>query len=240
MRGLAVLLVSVGMSAAAAAQQGLPQRTIDISLHEPADGRAFVINLPAGIAVDSCLIEGAQTSVQGLRHQIHHRPITRNIFDVPTGKDARALTVLIWCRGYQAQLLDVPSIQTSDYRATLSAAALRTVKVTGRIQPDPVVSLSGKELHVTYDSLWVCRVLGGSECFFAVAMIAAAPIGADGSFAVEMPDVMSDPVLVKLRYISGFRLLIGATSDSSNLVRLSPGLPLQSSYPDPIVFNIIK
>jgi len=239
MRGLAVLLVSVGMSAAAAAQQGLPQRSIDISLHEPADGRAFVVNLPAAIAVDSCQVEGAQTSAQGLRHQIHHRPITRNIFDIPMGKDVRALTALIWCRGYQAQLLAVSSIVTSDYRATLSPAPLQRVTVRGRIQSDAAVSLSGRELHVAYDATWMCRVLGGSDCFFAVATIATAPIGADGSFAVEMPDVLSDPVLVSLRYISGYRVFVRAP-DSSNSLRLSPGLPLQASYPDPIAFSIIK
>ena len=81
----------------------------------------------------------------------------------------------------------------------------------------------------------------GRSVSIAIATIATAPIGADGSFAVEMPDVMSDPVLVKLRYISGFRVFIPAPSDSSDHhIRLSPGLPLQSSYSDPIVFSIIK
>lgn len=233
MRVLALLLLSLPGGA-----HQLPAVSIPINLHD--DGRPFVVTLPATIPADTCQVHGAQELANGTRHQMYHRVLGSQTLAIATGRDARSMRAVIWCKGHRVQLIDVPALNASTYQATLAPPPLRSLKVSGRIQPATGVNVAGRELSVRYADLWTCHLSGGSECFFGVREIATTRIAADGSFAFELSDLASDPVARTLRMVTSVRLSIAAETSGADPLPLEPDIEFAAAYPVPFVLTVVK
>ena len=162
MRRLALLtLIVVCAPVAGAAQQGLPAISIPLAL--PVDGRPFVVKLPDAVSADRCVVHSQQTGPAGGFGGALFKPVDRHTIEIPTGKGFLTLKAVVWCRGYQTAIIDVPSLETSSFQTTSTLRPQSTLRVTGRIQSDPGIDLTGQELEVGFDAPWQC--FGSSECF---------------------------------------------------------------------------
>jgi len=237
MRRLALLtLIVVCAPVAGAAQQGLPAISIPLAL--PVDGRPFVVELPDAVSADRCVVHSQQTGPAGGFGGALFKPVDRHTIEIPTGKGFLTLKAVVWCRGYQTAIIDVPSLETSSFQTTLTLRPQSTLRVTGRIQSDPGIDLTGQELEVGFDAPWQC--FGSSECFSSLTPIASVRIAAGGAFVFDVPDVLADPIVRRSQYRGGFSMSVNAAAISATAIRLGPPVPVAASYSDPIVLTIIR
>jgi hypothetical protein len=236
MRNLLPLFLIV--SAPLAGQQGLPANSIPITLPLMGDGRPFVVKLPDAVSAEKCFVTSQQTGPAGGFSGTVSTPVDRRTIEIPTGKTFRTLKAIVWCRGYQTVTIDVPSLATSSFQATLILRPQSTLRITGRIQSGAGADLSGQELQVGFDAPWQC--FEAPDCFFSPIPIASARISAGGAFVFDVPDVLTDPIVRTSAYRGSFSMSVNAPSISPATIRLGPAVPVASSYPDSIVLSVIK
>lgn len=163
-------------------------------------------------------------------------PVGRRTIEIPTGRTFRALKAVVWCRGYQTASINVPSLESSSFQATLTLTPQSTLRLTGRIQAAAGGDVTGRELQVGYDAPWQC--FGSSDCFFTLIPVASARITAGGAFVVDVPDVLADPFVRVSAYRGRFSLSVSGPDPAIAPTRLTPSLDVASSYPEPFVLSV--
>jgi hypothetical protein len=163
---------------------------------------------------------------------------------------ATALRVIVFYSGYQFVFLDVPSLAESR-KKTIDLIPLSMLTLRGR-----VAQSSGGRVEISYDMSQLAMhyffqapygsKIGGSGGSFPSSPIPVAQttITPDGSFAVAIPDFLSDPLVAQSGLIGEFTFFerTGPTKGYSLSVTGTPGrmwkgLVPMKSYPAEIVLN---
>jgi hypothetical protein len=110
-------------------------------------------------------------------------------------------------------LLDIPVVETSGYEQTVSIAALKSIPVTGHVQPSADgVNLRGANVAAVYQARWLCGFFHEQDCLVPQWEVATASVGDDGSVRLMVPDFAADPVVTRW-----------ATATESGLGPFGPG-----------------
>jgi hypothetical protein len=104
----------------------------------------------------------------------------------------------VWCPGTGMGFIDVPALESSDYKHTLSLVPLTPIPLAGRALPSSDgVSLANAELRLYYNAGWLCAYFNLADCLVPSWQIATGQIAADGSFRVMVPDFAADRAMAR-------------------------------------------
>jgi hypothetical protein len=164
------------------------------------------------------------------------------------GAPASSLRIVVYCPGYRFAWVEIPSLDGASANGiAIDLVPLGTLPFRGRVNLQSASSRSPITLHVEYDASMMVfnyfyKDFRGAGSFMSSRLeFATTTLGADGSFAVEIPDLLNDPAAARAPGTFTFFARTGLTT--GHRVRpvgaASPwkGLTLQSSYPGEIVFE---
>jgi len=162
--------------------------------------RPFVVRFPPGIAISDCQNEVQQIgSFGGVTASLQLSRVAENVYSIPLGYEGqqpRALKAVFWCKGRGFATLDVPSLETSRWDATIEPPSIKMLVISGRVLAAPNgASLVGLDVTVVYNADWLCGFFNLPDCGVPQFKLAAARIGADGRFSFSVPDIQADPVV---------------------------------------------
>ena len=124
------------------------------------------------------------------------------------GKAAASLKAYAYAPGFGFTFVTLDLTQGPSSRTVeLRFQRLGTVRLTGRVAVREGQSLDGLRVLAAYDHPWHCEFFGLIDCLSAIGKpFASAPIAADGSFVLALPDFARDPGLTSFQYKGEFSL----------------------------------
>jgi hypothetical protein len=160
--------------------------------------RPFVVRFPPGIAISDC-----QNYVQqvggfgGVTARLELSRVAEGVHSIPVGLEGhqpRSLKAVFWCKGRGFATLDVPSLETSSWDATIDLPPIKTLMISGRVLAAPNgASLAGLEMTVFYHADWMCGFFNLADCGVPSFKLATARIATGGKFSFAVPDLHADP-----------------------------------------------
>jgi hypothetical protein len=166
---------------------------------------------------------------------------------------ARSLRLVVYCRGYQFALIDVPNLaDPASRKVTIDLVPLGLVPLPGRTILPVGENASQFTLEVEYDASMLAlgyfmRGIGNSGGSFPSSntSVATAKVQSDGSFTVMVPDFLNDPAVAAMSsrgtlHFSahgGRKSYLLVTEDSTG--PMSRGLPIAKSYETGIVLQVL-
>jgi hypothetical protein len=170
--------------------------------------------------------------------------------DIPIGltlpqneQRATALKAVVFCRGYRLAFVNVPSLaRVPSKRTVVDLVPLDSVALAGRVDLPEGENPDDLRLEVHYDiTLLAMSYFEQMEGISGGGMkVAATMLAANGSFTATVPDFANDPALKGYgRLHFGIRSMTQRQGVSKRPeIRPRDGIPVASSYPDPIALEL--
>jgi hypothetical protein len=166
------------------------------------DGREFVVRLtPAAPSISTCHVVSFQTGpFGGYGGNFSVSDLDRGALRIRTGvggQPAATLKIAIWCRGRAMATLNISSLPSSTFEATVTLTPLAEQPMTGHLLPSTDgVSLTGATLHAYYNAPWLCGFFGLPDCMVPQWEVAVERIRMDRTFRLMVPDFAHDPIVL--------------------------------------------
>ena len=170
---------------------------------------------------------------------------------VVKGITATSLKAIVYVPGCQIVTIDVSGLARSRHEFSFQCTSLPTLTLRGKIVPAGAITEPSAIVDVQYVASWSFRFFGIEDGSPAMFRIATVPLQTGSTFRAELPDFSKDPVCNADRASqpdTGFSFTARNSKTWNILGRLAPpnarwsfdNLPIQSDYPEEVVFTLHK
>jgi hypothetical protein len=171
-------------------------------------------------------------------------------YEIPTiveGKAATEIRMIVYASGCEIQQFVVPLAEHSRVSQEFPCQPVETVKLSGKIVPNELVSDNNAELVVTYMAYWAHGFYGIVDGAVTEFQIATVSPDANGTFQVDLPYFTVDAVASSSERRASFRLMLRDSKTWNHIASLEPekqelrlqehALRIRSHYPDDLIFT---
>lgn len=173
-------------------------------------------------------------------------------YSIPTtveGKSANSLKAIIYSLGCKFVTVDVPTLSASSRKTDFRCKPLSTISLSGRIQQPEALRGQEYEIEINLSAPWGMGFFGIEDGAVPSFHIAHVTPNEDGSFRVQLPNLVHDVSSSNPRLPSTFRFVAREKSTGNSLGMLFPadaksnqfgGLRLRARYSGEVLFSIQK
>jgi hypothetical protein len=149
------------------------------------------------------------------------------------GQPGKSIKVIIYNPGYGFRLFAEPDLAARRIGTlTIELEPLGTLFLGGRISGLPAVQ--GLIVEAGYFTDWECRFFDLADCLQGSMTVARSNIAVDGTFTLNIPDFLRDPVVARYPEHGSLVLRVNGTIDFQlqDAQKLGQGvrIPIASSY----------
>ena len=216
----------------------LAQQAVPLRLPDPA-GEAVILMLPGQIETGACQVHsfligpfgGYGNGASAVSGPTYRLPIAVD------GVRGRTLKAFVYCRGYAIHLITLPTLDRLPTRIPVELTRVRTLKLTGRLVLPPGRG-SPVNLRLSYLADWSHGFFGIIDGMVPTIEIAVVAPERDGTFSFEVPDFLSDPVVLGFQHRGSLLLMAVHPVTLNNEYALSiegqgdawPSIPVAGRY----------
>jgi len=174
-----------------------------------------------------------------------------HFYEISTMVDFQAATeirMIVYAPGCEIQRFVIPLAEHSRVSQEFSCQPVETVKLSGHVVPDALVSDTNAELVVTYMAYWANSFYGIGDGAVSQFPVATVSPDANGMFQVDLPYFSVDAEASPSEQRASFRLMLRDSKTGNHIAsNLEPekqelrlqehGLRIQSQYPDDVIFT---
>jgi hypothetical protein len=203
----------------------------------------FVIRMPAETDMRPCDVFSTGTSGEPAKPDIPTH--TFHVRVKRTERTGQLLRAIVECPGFQAVLLDYPSLPNGH----LFSADVKLVPLKATLPFAGIVvegaSFAGLTVTISYLPWWHCEFFQLADCGMGGRRLASAHLDRTGKFAFRVPDFLADPGIRKFKSRGELQLFIRDEKAENILHRLVPldipenRLTEQTAYPREVRFRAL-
>lgn len=164
------------------------------------------------------------------------------------GQAATEIRMIVYAPGCEFQQFVIPLAEDSRVSQEFLCQPVETVKLSGKIVPDALVTDTNAELVVTYMAYWAHTFYGIADGFVTGFHIATVSPDANGMFQVDLPYFSVDAEASSSEQRASFRLMLRDSKTGNHIasilepekqeLRLKQNeLRILSQYPDDLIFT---
>jgi len=212
-----VLLLSSIIPGSAVAQKRTGETLFTISVAPPTSAKdlqlRYFVSDETGVRWSSTLAKATDNEIQ----------ISANTAQRP----AKTLKVLAYAPGCQFVTFTVDDLATSARQGNFQCDKLPSTQLRGTV-PAPS-GQQQQQVEAMYVVNWASKFFGVPGASISPLALAQAPVGADGSFQMDLPDFTADPLWQSLSRNAGLMFFLKDKATGRRIAELQPPASLARS-----------